>query len=134
MPFTLRLLPELGIVRLDHEGAVTADEILTADAAALASPLYRKNEGRLMHVLAPGADLSAIDFDVLEKSLAPAVHARRAERGYCRVAWVMPDDWNRPIGEVWKHMGAWEGYLDFALFSNEDDALEWLGRPAPSRL
>lgn len=128
MPFTLRLLPEFGVMRLAHEGVVTAEEILAADAAALASREYRKDEGRLLHVLARGADVSTINFQVLSEIIAPAVEARRAERGDCRIAWVVCDPWNRPIGEVWKHMGAWEGYLEFGLFSTEDDALAWLGR------
>jgi len=133
MPYSLAPDAQTGLIRITHSGVVTAEEIGAADDDALNSPAYRRGDGKLLHILAKGADISAIDFDALAADLAPLVRSTAERRGWCRVAWVVEEAWNRPMFEVWRHLGAWEGYLEFDVFEDEAAARAWL-LEKPARL
>jgi len=128
MPFTLDADAETGVIRVIHTGEVTTREIAAADDAALSHPVYRKDQGRLLHILSSGADISSIDFNALARDIAPLVQATAERRGQCRIAWIIEDEWNKPIFEIWRHMGVWEGFIEFSSFTAEPQARAWLTR------
>jgi len=126
MAFQTHYRPEPGFFETTITESVNADDVIAIDVEILGSPHWDGGKPRLV-LVDHNVDLSEIDMASLAEEILPHLEAARARRTRKeRIAWVVPNDRNRPIVAVWELMPDKDSLQDFKSFSNQPEAMSWL--------
>lgn len=119
--------PETGnIVEFRLRNSVTLEDISRMNDGLYFSPDWRIYMNSL-GIIEQGTDLSEISPDVMREGLRREAERLRTVRGPdFKMAWVVEDDHNLPIVQLWAAMPFVSSLYELRVFRDADDARDWL--------